>query len=180
MIDCKVTCESEVIYRTSVCYYSSCKIFVERPDFAEDGRILSETPSFAAIFPFSPMPLRNGLKDTLDARGTTIGSVSFVSGVAARDGTETYDLSRVGAEYEYDENGLHIQLTIELGQAQDASFSHEPPDLSGRRYLVDANVPYSNYLAFWKIEKPLVREHYRGVVGKFFGERAAEAMIVDG
>lgn len=170
-----VFCAEQLVYQTSSVQYSHGHLSVTRLD-EDDPRLVSyRGPNFSIPFPSVSYPKRDRLVGFYEAHGkNSLGSVSFVNGAAARDGTETFDLTDVNAQYAYSHAGLDATFDVVIGEPHLETFCSPPPRHSSKRYVIQITVPFAGYMRFFNVSDPAAREFYRRNLAEIFGSDVAK------
>lgn len=150
---------------------------VKRQNPDEPDLINNNGPHFSLYLPNAATHALEGGSTIFDARGNgTLGNVSFVAGAAARDGTESYDVSNLCASWEFDKDGLKISIRLELGPPVLASFCYVPTKPEVGAYEIRVSIPISKLARFYMISDPTDFDWFRGKIATRFGFSIAESI----
>lgn len=180
MIEVAVSCDGAKIYQAKHASYISEHHFllVRRPDPHQPRVQSNRGPHFCLGNLPTPLLGLNEESTWFECNGKgTLGSVSFVGGAAARDGTESWEIAWLSAEYSSSERGIAMVLACRLGEPIRRSFCYDPrPKLDESRYDIEVRVSFSSLGTLLRIHETNERllEIVKNSVAKRYGATVAD------
>ena len=168
--------DNELVYSTSGIRCIGRVLLINRLDPGPHRVISSRGPHFAVLTPLAQFN-SDQREGWFEATGIgLLGSVSYVGGIASREGAYSYSVAELNATYLYDKKGLALNMRVGLGGPIVSSHGPWPARPAPANSY---SITYASYFEFWSMHDRIVRAKVRDEIVKNFGKAAAKAMTVD-
>lgn len=176
MICAEIFQNDSLVYRTSSVRQFEFRLLTLNR-LSEDGSIASRGPHFHLGLANVGGGALKGDRPEFRACGKrTLGSVDFVAGAQARDGTESWDVATIAASWEGDANGLRIAIDLTLGDPLLKTFCYRPKSRLVEAFQIAIDIPIKDLARFWMVRKPEAMNNLKTSIEANFGAEVAESI----